>query len=186
MNRQRKWSLQVGGTTIVDRLLAVYRLLFDEVVLSVRHARDFIGVPVPVAVDRMAVRSSLTGIHSGLEEVRAGHAFVAACDAPFLQEGVVRLLLEAVRPDRDVIIPVREDGRMEPLCAVYSKRCLPHIHKQLRQGDCKIIRFFDKVNVHPVSLSLLREADGELLSFMNVNTPADLERARAMAGERGL
>lgn len=186
MGRAVKGALEIGGRTIMDRLLGVYGPLFQEIVLSVRCEDDFAGLGLPRAVDKVEVRSSLTGIHAGLAAVSAGHAFVAACDAPFLQAEVVRALLREVREDTDVVIPVKEDGRMEPLCAIYSTRCLPHIHKQLLGGDCKIIRFFDKVQVHAVPVARLRKVDADMVSFMNVNTPADLEEARRMARRSGL
>ncbi|MEF2145974.1 MAG: molybdenum cofactor guanylyltransferase, partial [Desulfovibrionaceae bacterium] len=74
----------------------------------------------------------------------------------------------------------------EPLCAIYSKRCLPHIEEQLGRGDFKIINFFDKVHVRDVSVRLLAQHDPDLLSFRNLNTPEELARARELAEKKGL
>ncbi len=178
-----KAFLNVGGRRIVDRLMDVYSQLFGEVIVAVRDSDGFEDCGVPLALDRFEVRSSLTGIHAGLDAVATTHAFVAACDAPFLRAGLVRALLAEVEPDVDVTIPLKDDGYMEPLCAVYSKACLPHIAEQLRQGDCKIIRFFPKVRVKTVAVSRLRKADPELASFLNMNTPNDLELAMELAGQ---
>ncbi len=176
-----KALLDVGGHRVVDRIMDVYSQLFDEVVVAVREPDGFEGCGVPLALDRFEVRSSLTGIHAGLHAVATTHAFVAACDAPFLRASLVRALLAELEPGVDVVVPIKEDGYMEPLCAVYSKACLPHIVEQLGRGDCKIIRFFPKVRVKTIAVSRLREADPELASFLNMNTPADLELARELA-----
>lgn len=186
MGGVRKAFLEVGGRRILDRLLRVYEECFEEIVLAAREAEPFADYGLPVALDRFAARSSLTGIHAGLSAVRAEHAFVAACDAPFLRPELVRALLKRVRPELDVILPLKEDGFREPLCAVYSRRCLPHIAEQLGRNDYRIIGFFPRVRVLDVPVAELLPHDPDLLSFRNLNTPDELARAEVLAGEHGL
>lgn len=177
MGRVVKGRLRVGGRSLMERLLAVYRPLFHEIVISTRAPGDWAGLGLPLAPDRLPGRSSLTGIHGGLSAVRASHAFVAACDAPFLQAGLVRTLLAHVTPEVDIVAPLKADGYMEPLCAVYSRRCLGPIEDQLRRGSFKIIEFFDRMRVVQVPEAELRAGDPDLASFINVNTPAELRAA---------
>lgn len=186
MGGAHKALLEVAGVRLIDRLLGVMWSVFDEVVVSAREAGPLAGLGAPVVLDRMAPRSSLTGIHAGLCGVKAEHAFNVACDVPFLRPDLVRALLAelAADPEADVVIPLKDDGYMEPLFAIYSKRCLPHIEAQLERGDCKIIRFFDKVRVRRVELGRLRHADPDLLWLHNLNTPEELDRARRLAAER--
>lgn len=186
MGHTKKAFMQIGGQAILDRLLAVYRSQFKEIIISAREPQDFAEYDLPVAVDRFEARSSLTGIHAGLDAMTASHGFFAACDAPFLQDGLVTRLLAQVEPEDDVVIPLKEDGYREPLCAVYSKRCLPHIQAQLEREDFKIIKFFAHVRVKEVPVSMLREGDPDFLSFFNVNRPDDLEAAEALVRERDL
>jgi molybdopterin-guanine dinucleotide biosynthesis protein A len=186
MGHVKKAFLDIGGRTILERLLAVYRPLFPDVRIAARQAEDFAAYGLPVALDRFEARSSLTGIHAGLTDMPAGHGFFSACDAPFLQPGLVSRLLARVRPEDDVVVPVKEDGYTEPLTAVYSKRCLPFIAAQLEGGNYRIIHFFDHVRVRLVPVADLREGDPDLLSFLNVNRPETLAEARRLAAERGL
>lgn len=186
MGYAKKAFMEIGGRTILDRLLDVYRPLFSEIVIAARTETDFANYGLPVALDRFATRSSLTGIHAGLDAMSATHGFFAACDAPFLQPGLVELLLEEVTPDDDVVIPLKEDGYREPLCAVYSTRCLPHIHAQLERDDFKIINFFDHVRVKEVPVASLRSGDPDFLSFFNVNRPEELAAAESLAKTRGI
>lgn len=181
MGHVKKAFMEIGGKPILDRLLDVYRPLFDEIIIAARDAAEFAPWGLPVAEDRFEARSSLTGIHAGLDAMTADYGFFAACDAPFLQAGLVRRLLAEVTGDEDVIIPLKEDGYREPLCAVYSKRCLDFIAPQLERGDFKIIRFFEHVRVKEVPVARLAEGDPEFLSFFNVNRPDDLARARRIA-----
>ena len=186
MGRVKKAFLEVGGRTVLDRLLAVYRPLFPEIVISARDSAEFAFCGLPVAADRFEARSSLTGIHAGLDAIRATHGFFAACDAPFLQPGLIKRLLAEADPEDDVVIPIKEDGYREPLCAVYSKRCLPFIEAQLRREDFKIIRFFEHVVVREVPMGRLLPGDPNQVSFFNVNTPDDLRQAEQLAAELGL
>ncbi|WP_319469490.1 molybdenum cofactor guanylyltransferase [uncultured Pseudodesulfovibrio sp.] len=186
MGHAKKAFIEIGGQPIIERLLNVYRPLFPEIVIAAREAGDFSGFKERVAVDRFDARSSLTGIHAGLAAMSTTHGFFAACDAPFLQSGLVERLIAEVSDDDDVVIPLKEDGYREPLCAVYSKRCLPSIEAQLDRGDYKIIRFFDQVRVREVPVSKLVDGDPEMVSFFNVNTPEDLAGAEEMAQKRGL
>ncbi len=178
--------MQIGEKTIIDRLLAVYTPLFPEIIISAREPEDFAAYDYPIAVDRFDARSSLTGIHAGLDAMQTSHGFFAACDAPFLQPGLISRLLAEVGPEDDVIIPLKEDGYREPLCAIYSKRCLPHIQAQLEREDFKIIKFFDHVRVKEVPTFLLADGDPEFFSFFNVNRPTELEAAEALVRERDL
>lgn len=186
MGHVKKAFLTIGGRTILDRLLEVYTPLFPEILISARDKADFTAYPHPVAEDQFEARSSLTGIHAGLVAMQASHGFFAACDGPFLQPGLVELLLAQAEPDADVIIPLKEDGYVEPLCAIYSKRCIPHIEAQLNQDNFRIIGFFDHVRVKHVPIAQLREGDPHQISFFNVNSPDDLKQAESLAEELGL
>jgi molybdopterin-guanine dinucleotide biosynthesis protein A len=68
----------------------------------------------------------------------------------------------------------------EPLCAVYSKRCLQPAQHHLEQEKLKIIKTFRKSRIKTISEKALRKIDPDLLSFFNINTPDDLKRAEEM------
>lgn len=181
MGGVRKAFLEVGGRRIIERLLDELCPAFGETVVSCRAPEDFANYPVRTAPDRFEARSSLTGIHAGLSVCAFEHAFVCACDAPFVQQGLAVRLAEQGEETDDVVIPLKEDGYREPLCAVYSRRCVRPVAEQLDRGEYKIIGFFGQVQVREVPVSLLRPGDPDLLSFVNVNTPEELERWRAAA-----
>ena len=83
-------------------------------------------------------------------------------------------------PSQDVVIP-RIGGLPEPLHAIYSKQCLQPIERLLAAGGLKIIDFFPEVRVRYVEEQEIKLFDPQCLSFFNVNTPADLEKARSLA-----
>jgi len=179
MAGQNKAFLEIGGQPILDRLLDTLEPHFEELLLVTRQPQSYAHVPVRVVVDLYEDRSSLTGIHAGLVNAQTGFVFVAPCDSPFLQPSVIRLLLDTVDPRWDVIVP-QMDGYYQPLCAIYSKKCLPAVEAQLDRGDYRIIDFFPQVNVKIVSADQIKAVDPQLLSFININTPEALIASREM------
>ena len=180
MGGRNKAFLEVGGKDILERLLETLMPLFDDILLVTREPGLYRGRPVKVVTDIYEVRSSLTGIHAGLVHAASPFAFMVACDAPFLQPALVRRLLGEIEPLADVIVPVR-DGRYEPLCAVYSKRCIPFVEDMLDRKKFRIFDFFDDIRLKIVGDEQLRGVDGEMRSFFNVNTPRALQASQALA-----
>ena len=171
-----KAFVTVGGRPMIEHLLSVFRPLFDDIVLVTNDPVKYLSWNLHIVTDIFSCRSSLTGIHAGLFHADHPHAFFAACDAPFLRPEVVRSLLEALGSSDDVVIPVTSAG-LEPLCAIYSKRCLAAIENMLNRQHFKIQSFFPSVRVMKIDEERLRSADPELISFFNINTPEDLARA---------
>ena len=174
---QNKALIEIGGITILDRLLSLFEDLFEEIILVTNDPEDYLDRDFVITTDLFPVRSSLTGIHAGLFTATRPHAFITACDAPFLKRAVVTAVLERVKPGIDVVIPETATG-IEPLCAVYAKECLIPAERNLERGNFQIRRMFKKLRVRTVSQKVLTAEDSKLISFFNINTPEDLDKAR--------
>jgi molybdopterin-guanine dinucleotide biosynthesis protein A len=180
MGGHNKAFLKVGDKTILERLLETIAPLFDEILLVTRQPERYSDLPLRVVTDIYPARSSLTGIHAGLKQAVAQFAFVLPCDAPFIKPDLVRFILNELQPSLDVIVPVI-GHHYEPLCAIYSKRCLPHIESQLDHDDFAIINFFDRINLKTIPAQRIQTADTDMISFFNVNTPEALQKSQDMA-----
>jgi molybdopterin-guanine dinucleotide biosynthesis protein A len=101
---------------------------------------------------------------------------MCASDMPFLQKNLVEGLLREIQEDTDVVIPETSEG-LEPLCAVYSKRCLHRIEQQLNIENYKIRDFLKKIRLKKIKETTLKKWDSKLVSFLNINTPEDLQKA---------
>ena len=183
MGGRNKAFLEVGGQTILQRLMNTLAPTFTEILLVTRTPEAYAHIPVKVVRDLYEDRSSLTGIHAGLVNARTDHALMVPSDAPFVQPAVIDLLLDELHPEMDVVVPTL-DGYYQPLCAIYSKRCIPMIEAQLHQEDYKIINFFPQVRVNAVPARRIKAADPELLTFMNINTPSAYSECQKIAGNR--
>ena len=179
---QNKAFIRIGGTRIVDRLLEVYRQLFEQIVLVTNDPAAYMDVDALIVSDHFSVRSSLNGLHAGLFAAAHEHAFFAACDTPFIKVALIQRLLDTVTRKADIVIPSTAAG-YEPMFAVYKKTCLPAMVWQLERELLKIQGLFRKVRVKTIEEADLRAVDPELVSFFNINTPEDLVRAEALYGK---
>ncbi len=97
---------------------------------------------------------------------------------PFLSAPLLRYLAER-SGDADVVIPEAAGGP-QTLHAVYRKACLPALERRLRAGQLKIVDLLDDVRVLRLTAADVRPFADPELAFMNLNTPEDLARARAL------
>jgi molybdopterin-guanine dinucleotide biosynthesis protein A len=119
-------------------------------------------------------------LHSGLSAAGAELCVVVACDMPFLNPALLTWLVN-LAAEYDVVMPLNE-GQMDPMHAVYRREaCLDAIGRALQRGDKRMISYLGDVRVREVSADELRRIDPDLRSLFNINTPEDLERARALA-----
>jgi molybdopterin-guanine dinucleotide biosynthesis protein A len=183
-NYRNKALIDIGGKRILDRLYAVFSELFDEIILVTNDPLKFVDWDLMIVSDILPVRSSLTGIHAGLFYTRNQFAFFSACDTPFLKKELVAMLLDQIDLNQDIIMPETAAG-MEPLCAIYSKRCLNTAAHHILQHKLKIQQALRRHRLKKIAESQLRTADPDLISFFNINTPADLEQAEMMAAGAG-
>jgi molybdopterin-guanine dinucleotide biosynthesis protein A len=172
---KNKAFLEISGQRIIDRTKQLFVDLFDEVFLVANSPLDYLDLNLRVVSDLFPGGGALGGIYSGLFHASHSHAFVAACDMPFLNKALISHL-SALSPGYDIVIPKMEDG-WQPLHAVYSPKCLPFMEDLLQKKNLKIIDFFPKVKKREVTTEEILPFDPQLVSFLNINTPEDLARA---------
>ncbi len=177
-----KRFLTVGGTTLLDRCRQVMTALFPEVlIITAQDSPPLDGAGCAVYQDLIPDRGSLGGLYTGLRYAAHERIFAVACDMPFLRTDLVRFF---VTLDESADIVMASIGStLQPLHAVYAKRVLPHLERMAMNGELKIQKVIAEPSlrcriVQPSEWSLL---DPDAQSFRNVNTPADLDAARADA-----
>ena len=170
---REKALIPLAGKPMIDHIIQAFDDLFDEILIVSNLPQNHADRDATIVSDLVAARSSLTGIHAALFYSRCDEVFICACDTPLIKTALIATLLEARQAGIDLVVPQTPYG-LEPLCAVYAKRCLEVIENRLQRGDYRICRFFDRVRVKHVSEKRLRRVDPDLLSFKNVNTPEDL------------
>ncbi|HEY4744986.1 MAG TPA: molybdenum cofactor guanylyltransferase, partial [Desulfuromonadaceae bacterium] len=65
---------------------------------------------------------------------------------------------------------------LEPLHAVYSRRCLPKMETMLKNGERRILSFFELARIRLVPRGKIAGLDPDFASFRNINTPEEYGR----------
>jgi len=130
--------------------------------------------------DRDPRRGPLGGIATGLDAASTDLALILACDMPDVAPQLARLVLHEAR-GVDVAIPVVH-GYDEPLCAAYRKTCIPAARRLMKEERLAVRGLYDLVTVRRIPEVALRCVDPDLESFVNLNTPRQIEvRQRRLA-----
>ncbi|WP_432073332.1 NTP transferase domain-containing protein [Streptomyces wuyuanensis] len=121
-----KPGVSVGGRTLLDRVLTASRGAGRTIVVGGRRPT---ARPVTWTRETPPGGGPLAALHAGLRESGAPTVVVLSADLPFLDDGTVRRLLEALDSGgREGALLVDADGRDQPLVAAYRAEPL---HREL-------------------------------------------------------
>ena len=172
---RNKAFFKLGGRRVIDPIIDVFQSVFEDILIVTNDPRQYLQYDATIVSDVYDIRSSLTGIHTGLFYAKHPHIFVAACDTPFIRREMVELVLSHIDPDAAAVIPETPSG-MEPLFAAYARFALPVVERHLQANRFKIQKVFRKQRVVKVSKEKTLALDPELHSFFNINTEQDFAK----------
>ncbi len=167
------------GRPLIEEVLARVAGLGVETLIVTNRPEAYRALGLPLIADVIPDQGALGGIYTAIHAAHSPYALVVACDMPFLNRDLLAYLI-SLRAGYDVVVP-RLGGVAEPLHALYSKNCLEPIRCSLESGVRKIIAFFPQVRVRYLDEDEIDRFDPAHLSFINVNTPAELAQAQALA-----
>jgi molybdopterin-guanine dinucleotide biosynthesis protein A len=173
-----KAFIQIGGIRLLDYVYGKCQKLFSEILIVTNQPHQFTEYQTPIIVDELRGAGSVGGLYTGLMRANNYHSFCVACDMPFLKLELMAYLIEQ-RFNNDVVIPRTKAG-LEPLHALYSKRCIDPMKKLLEKGDFKISHLLSEVRVRYCDEEEIKRIDPSLSSFVNINTKKDLYKIQKM------
>ena len=177
----------INGRILIEHVIERLKPLTSDILVVT--SREGFSLPdawqASVLVDQYPDKGPLGGIYTGLLASKSSHSLVVACDMPFLNTELLRYMVKQSR-DFDVVVPRIEEGKLEPLHAIYSKSCLDNIKIQLDRNQLRADSILDTVRVRYVERVECQRLDPQLLSFFNINCQLDLEKAIALAASINL
>lgn len=173
-----KSMLLINGRPNIERICEQLRGFFEQILISANEVDKFSFLGFEVIPDKVPGQGPLMGIASALEASANEINFVMACDIPHIELGYIRrMLAEAVDSKADIVLPTADDGKYEPLFAIYRKSTLEAIKKVLSSGVRKISDVFDLCTVKYIELE---NADW----LVNLNTLAEYEEFQTKHGNK--
>ncbi len=181
-----KGLAELGGRRILDRLIDVCHSAFGSrplLVANAPEAASWVAEPLRIVPDARPGCGTLGGLYTAVTTAPAPVVCVA-WDMPFVTEVLLRRLALGLE-SADVFLPESENRRgVEPLCAAYGPGVAEAMAAAIGRGDFRAIAFHDSVRVGILTLEEVATFGDPAELFFNVNTPEDLERARAIAARR--
>ena len=176
-----KALLELDGQTLLSRVVQKLAPLSDDLIVVTNSPEDYehLALGVRFVPDERPGEGALMGIYSGLKAATYPSALTVACDMPFLNMSLLTVMLDKIA-GHDAVVPRLEGGLLEPLHAAYGKRCLPFMASHLAHGRRRIAVFLDQVDVFYVEQATIDRLDPLGLSFVNINTDADWQRAQQL------
>lgn len=181
---QNKILETIGKRTLLERVISKISQLCREIIVvtsTEQTVPQSISSPsLKIVPDISPGKGPLVGIYTGLKASNYWYNLVVACDMPFLNQALLRYMIQ-LSTNYGMVVP-RLDNLVEPLHAVYSKDCLAAIEDMIKLNELSVNKLMGLVRVRYVEADEIDWLDPQHLSFFNINTKADLEKARKLAG----
>ena len=181
MGYREKSMMAINGQPLITYVIKSLEKVVDDIIISVRDMAqgellDTILPGYTYAYDEFENKGPLSGILSGLTLCRNDFCFIAACDMPFINEDVVKMLFSKSE-SHDAAIPRWEDGYLEPLHSVYRCETMrQETRKAIERGESIILAPILRMNVNYIDIENIRKIDMNLRTLININTPEDMGR----------
>jgi molybdopterin-guanine dinucleotide biosynthesis protein A len=180
---------RVGGVAMVERArLALRDAGLTPVLIGARP--ELASIALPSRTDRVPDGGPLAGVHAALlwaRELELPGALCVACDLPLLAPALLRELWESgVRSAARAVVPEGPDGAPEPLCAWYGTAAIAEIETRLSRRDLRMRALIGALSPERLPTDRVERYGEPARLFLNVNTPAERERAERLAlGQEG-
>jgi molybdopterin-guanine dinucleotide biosynthesis protein A len=171
-----KALIQMEGQPLVARGVGLLKPLCDETYLIGPRSRyEGLGLGLETIEDAVEPCGPLGGILTGLRRAQHRYSLFLACDLPLMSVKFLHYLVGAALAEQpDIVVPVDQAGEYQPLCALYSRDCLPAIEASLVARQFKVSVFyglFPKLRV--IGTGEIRRFSPDFKIFTNVNSPEE-------------
>lgn len=185
-----KALIEFEGRTLLERCLDELEAVCGRVVLACGTTPRYEQFGRELALDSRADAGPLAGLLAALDAARTEWTIAVACDMPHVDREVLHELARFAAAGAWDVTMLGGDLGVEPLCAVYHRRCQPHVLAALERGESRLISFHDSaIDASAAGAATLRVTEMRTdlfppalrtrakLAASNLNTPADLARA---------
>ncbi|RKX19793.1 MAG: molybdenum cofactor guanylyltransferase [Candidatus Zixiibacteriota bacterium] len=170
---KNKALVEIDGEPLARRIHDLLLNMFNRVLVIGGQPEMFKDQDLEVIQDRIHGVGALGGIYTGLVESSDPWIFAVACDMPSLNNKVIEILIKNIG-NEDILCP-RIDKIRQPLHAIYHKSCIEKIEILKHRKDLCLPLLFENADVRFLSDSYFKDVDNYKSSFVNFNTPRELE-----------
>jgi len=172
-----KGSLVLNDKPMIIHVLDTVKDIVDEIVLVLRDHEQIdkykpilksIEASIKIVTDETKDQGPLVGILTGLSHIKSKYAQILPCDSPFISKSFVLKMFEIAEAEEfDAVVPIWDDGHIEPLHSIYKKDVMDIGKNLIKKERYNVKSLIDNLNVKYVDVE---ELDESAMSFRNLNT----------------
>ncbi|MGZ7043527.1 MAG: molybdenum cofactor guanylyltransferase [Methanobacterium sp.] len=175
-----KGSLLFKGKPMILHVYDEVKEIADEIIIVLRdpeQVNEYIKLlkterNTVIVTDESKDQGPLVGIFSGLSNIKSDKAQVLPCDSPYISKKFILKMFKFIEgSDFDAVVPIWNDGHIEPLHSIYKKDSLNTMEKLINHGIRDVNSLVNSLNVKFIDAKQL-----DPQSFTNVNTIKDLSK----------
>lgn len=161
-----KGLLLLNNKKLIEYPVDVLRKVCRNIIISANTSGyNYLGFPV--VADKYKSTGPISGLYAGLQASKTAHNIILACDMPFVDLGILDILL--LNKEKYEIIVLSVDDRPLPVCGYYNKAILTLLESEINKANFSLQGILKKCN------SLIIEIENESIrkKLMNINTRED-------------
>lgn len=172
---KNKAALTFGDSSFLEHILNQGRD-FGECLVSVDKKEKYTWLPadtlerIRLVEDEEKEAGPTEGIYQILRNMRQDACLIVATDMPFLSRDFLQCFADAYTGEDCLVLT--QQGRVQPLCAVYSRRCLAPLKKMRQKGERRPRLLFPCVNTRYLAIE---DMDYDPSVIGNINTPEEYQ-----------
>ena len=178
-----KSRLVVGDRPIIVRQVEVLERIASPVIVIANDPGRFTDLHLPVHPDVVPDAGALGGIYTAVSTSGADLVIVVACDMPFLEEALLRRLIELSKSADGAWVQTARGP--EPLLACYQRHTAPIIRRELDAGRLRAGDLGKVLNMAGLNEAELAQFGLAEKLLLNVNSPDDYRKLVSSHGDTG-
>jgi molybdopterin-guanine dinucleotide biosynthesis protein A len=176
-----KWSIEIGGATFSERVIAAAAASFDRVFVVTKAGRGSFSVPV-IHERNGDVAAPIIGLDCALDHAAGEPCWVLGVDYPLMTAAALTYLRGRFEASGAEIAVPEIGSKLHMLCAGYRATTSATVKARIAEGRLALKGLVDAHSALIVSEREVVEHCGRA-AMTNVNTPAELEEARRLDAE---
>ena len=170
------------GIPLIKRLRDRFSDMGDELLVITNDFSGYQDLAVPLYKDIIPDRGALGGLYTALSISKNPLVGLIAADLPFASPALLAHLIKIILTSgAEAAIPSTERG-LEPLHAVYRRdTSLPLVKEAIDQNLWRMNSWFDQAEILILTPEETRRVSSSKHTFLNLNTPEDLQKAEKLA-----
>lgn len=161
---------------VMDAVASAVMDISDELFIVANEPATYKYMGLPIIKDTIINAGPMAGLLSALKSARGNRAFIAACDMPLLNPGLIQWMW-GIETWAAAVIPKTPNG-LEPLHAIYHKSLIPLLEHSIMENQLSLQRFIAGISRYEISSDDIIKFCPDFSCLKSANTKDELETLR--------